>query len=104
MGIVTAYATDAITITPKGTLQGSGTYAYDGSPVSTFARVSVTSGVRKDANGKEWVYRFRVWFKSTETIALQDKITFGAKTYIVKDLIEQDDITGTLDHYEGYCG
>jgi hypothetical protein len=104
MGLITAYATDAITITPKGTLGGDSRYAYDGSTVSTYARVSVKSGVRKDENGKDWMYRFRVWLKPTETVALQDKITFNGTTYIVKELFERDDITGTLDHYEVYCG
>ncbi len=104
MGLITAYATDAITLTSKGTLGGDSRYAYDGTTVSTYARVSVKSGVRKDENGKDWMYRFRVWFKSTETVALQDKITFDGMTYIVKELKERDDITGTLDHYEAYCG
>lgn len=104
MGLITAYATDAIVITPKGALQGSGMYDYSGSPVSTYARVSVKSGIRKDADGKDWMYRFHVWFKSTETITLQDQITFNGQTFEVRELIERDDITGILDHYEAYCG
>lgn len=104
MGLTTAYSTDAITITPKGSLGGDARYDYSGATVSTYARVSVTSGVRKDANGKDWMYKFRVWFKPTETIALQDKITFNGTSYIVKELMERDDIMGTLDHYEAYCG
>jgi hypothetical protein len=104
VGLVDAYTNDAITITPRGSLQGDGTYDLSGTAVSTRARVVVKSGVRKDADGKEWMYRFKVYLRAGESIALQDQITFGGSTYRVREVEERDGLDGNLDHYVVYCG
>ena len=104
MGIADTYMSDSVTITPKGTLGGDGKYTYDGTTVSTVARVKDHVGARLRNTGKEWVYQLKVSMRSTETIALQDKITYNSKTFIVKDIDSVDDIEGALDHYVVYCG
>ena len=104
MGIADTYMTDSVTITPRGTAGGSGQFAYDGTPVATTARVDDKMGVRQRDTGKEYVYQFRLWMKSTEALALQDKITYNSKTHVIREIEEQDDVGGALDHYVVYCG
>ena len=103
MGIANTYMTDAVTITPKGTHNGAD-YTYDGTDVSTVARVAKKGGVRLGNTTKEWVYTLKLWMRATDTIAREDKITYSGDTFIVKEVEERPDINGTLDHYVVYCG
>lgn len=104
MGVADTYMTDAVTITPKGTLGGDGKYAYDGTAVVTTGRVVHNSGVRRHGTDTEWVYTLMVWLAADESLSLQDQLTIGGLTHRVKEIVEQDGIDGTLDHYEVYCG
>jgi hypothetical protein len=104
VGIADTYMTDAVTITPKGTRGADGKYAYSGTPVVTTARVVNKNGVRRYGTDTEWVYALMLWMAADETIALQDQLTIDGQKYRVKELVEQDNIAGTLDHYEVYCG
>ena len=95
---------DAVTITPKGTRGNDGRYTYDGSAVTTIARVIHKSGVRRHGTDTEWKYEFIVIFKADETIALQDQVTFEALKHQVRELERVRDVGGTLHYYRAYCG
>ena len=104
MGIADVYMQDAVTLTPKGTRNGAGTYDYDDGSVSTTGRVVNNRGVRRHGTDTELVYTLMVWLASDESVGILDKITIGSQTYYIKDIVECDSITGVLDHYEVYCG
>jgi hypothetical protein len=96
--------TDSVTITPKGTRAADNSYAYDGTPVATTARVVHKSGVRHHASREEYAYTLVVYFKSGETLALGDQLTISSVKHRIREIIEHSDVTGTLDHYEVYVG
>lgn len=104
MGLADIYCKDAVTITPKGTLGSDGKYDFDGTAASTLARVRKASGQRRSSDGTEYVYTVKVWLKPDETIAIGDRITHSEVNYEVKDITERDGLTGSLDHYEVFCG
>ncbi|MCP4898891.1 MAG: head-tail adaptor protein [bacterium] len=104
MGLIDSYCVDAVTITPKGTLGNDGKYDFDGTAVSTTARVRKATGHKRDADGTEYVYTVKVWLRGNETLVIGDRITHVGTNYEVKDITERDSLTGTLDHYEVFCG
>ena len=103
MGLIDQYCTDAVTITPKSTVQVDAQYD-DGTPVVTTGRVVHKSGAIIDANKMEWRYSLIVYLRASETIALQDKVTVDGTVYHVMSLREADAIGGAQDHYKVWCG
>ena len=104
MGLIDAYATDSVTVTGRGTLGTDGRYDYDGTAVSTTARVRMASGLRHNIGNEEYVYRIKVWLKPSVTVVKGDRLTHGGINYEVRDIVERDGVDGQLDHYEVYCG
>ena len=100
MSLIEMLATDSITITPKGTLGADGRRAFDGTAVTTTARVIDRSGVLRPDTGREVTYDRVVYLLPGETVAAGDKITAGSVDHEVVELRQVDAIDGRLDHYK----
>jgi hypothetical protein len=50
------------------------------------------------------MYSHVVYFRATETLALEDQLTIDSVKVRIREIIEHKDITGTLMSYEVYCG
>ena len=93
------YLTEAITITPKGTVQANGTFPYDGTAVTTVARVVDKRGVTRSVSGDEIVYDKMFWLAPGETITLNDRITHNSVDHEVIDYRIGRDIVG-YSHFQ----
>lgn len=104
MSWVTNWLKDSVTITPRGTLSGDGTYTYDGTAVVTVGRVLQKSGRMLDNDGRDFMYKYEVWLKPTESLHVGDHITFGSDVLEVVDIYRGDFIDGTASHIKARCG
>lgn len=104
MGLIDAYVNDDIIITGRGSTDGYGAYDHTGTVTVTRARVVEKSGIRKGADGTDWLYAYKVYLSPSDTVALHDKITFNSTDYEIRDLEKHDDINGTFDHWVAYVG
>ena len=86
MSIITDYLTENITITPKGTLQANGKYAFDGTAVETRARVLDKKIVEFAGHADQVVYDRAFWIAADETIAVGDRITWSSINHEVMDI------------------
>ena len=100
MGLVDIYCVNPITITPKGTLGTDGRRQFDGTAVTTVARVNDRSGVLRPDTGREVTYDREIHLKSGETVAAGDMITFDSTDHEVVELVQVNTLNGTLDHYK----
>ncbi len=98
MTLITDYRADSITIKPKGTITGEGRYPYDGTPVNTTARVINRSGMIRDGRGDEITWDREMFMAPTETVELQDKITFDSVDHEVVGKYIPRDVAGTQQY------
>jgi len=88
MSIINDYLTESITITPKGTLQKDGTYAYDGTAVSTSARVTDKVVRVRTETGDEIIFDRVFWLSPSESLATGDRITWNSTNHEVMEIRE----------------
>lgn len=100
MSLIETLVADSITITPKGTLGADGRRQFDGTAVTTTARVTDFSGVLRPDTGREVTYDRVVYLKPTETVAVGDKITFDSTDHEIVELRRMIGISGALFHYK----
>ena len=93
MGLIDAYAQDAITITPKGTADADGTYDFDGTAVVTTARVVNKTGLIRRENGREITYTKTAFLKPDDTVTVGDKITILTIAHEVLEVYPIEDIS-----------
>ena len=103
MGIADTYLNDAVTITPKGTLQGNGRYAFDGTPVVTTGWVRDKTKLVRTREGREVMYQYVVWLASDETVNEGDRITFDGKAHEVLSVKRINDIGNSAQHIKVMC-
>lgn len=104
MSIVAETYIDSVTITHRGTRNADNSYDYDGIPVGATGRVVWEYGVRQAGARSEFTYPIKVYFPIPTPVAIRDKLTIGGLVFYVKEIAEHKDVTGTLDHYEVFCG
>lgn len=101
MSLAEIYLNDALTITPKGALQGDGTYAA-GTPVVTVGRVvDLTSQIRT-LDGRQFIYNRIAYVNQDETIAVGDTVTFSSVVHEVVAVYRVDDLNNTSDHIKAF--
>jgi hypothetical protein len=98
--MIDAYATETITITPKGTLDPDGTYDFDGTAVETKAVVIEKAGILRRAEGEEYNYNKVVLLKRGETVAIGDHITHDSTNHEVMEVGKYRGLGGGLRAYK----
>jgi hypothetical protein len=96
--LISTYAKDAVTVTPKGTLGGDGRRTFDGTAVLTKAWVVDKSGVLRTVEGREIVYNRVIYLRPEITIAAGDRITFDSKDHEVLEARRVDDVNNVTQH------
>lgn len=98
MSWITDFCRATIVITPKGTLGTDGRYTFDGTAVTTKARVSQSRRLIRSPGKDEVISDRQFWAAPTETIAIGDKITWNSENLEVLQIDKPDYLDGSASH------
>lgn len=104
MSFIGDYCVDSISIYPKGTPGGDGTYPYNVAVVNTTARVQRKRGTLMRPPGVMYEFTHVIWIRPTETVALEDRIVYSGQNYTIFGIEERDFLDGTDSHKRLYVG
>lgn len=98
---ITTYLNTTVTRKPKSTLDKYGAVTT-GTAVNIRARIQEKVTRLFDERGIEFLADAELWVKPTETINLEDLITFESNNYKVVRIDTKRGLTGNKDHKKIY--
>jgi len=98
MSWISEYLRETVTITPKGTMGDSGRYAFDGTAVTTSARVSDSKHIVRTTGKDEVVSDRDFWLNPDESLSIGDRITWDSVYHEVVQINKPRDLAGDVMH------
>ena len=103
MSIITDYALNTVTRTPRGTLQGDGTYDFSGAATSIKARITDKQQKQWSSDRWEVIYDRIFWVAGDVTVNMGDRLTWDSVAHEVVDVRVGRFMDNSINHKKIMC-